>query len=146
MTIRRNVALVVVDAAGRILIGERSDIAGAWQLPQGGVEPDEDIEAAGWRELSEETGLGPDMATLVGRAGPFTYHLPKGAASKRGFAGQEQTYLFFRLARDGVTVRPNEEFRAFRWAGRAEVLALAVDFKRPCYEAAFRAFFGEASC
>jgi len=143
MTIRRNVALVVIDLAGRILIGERSDIAGAWQLPQGGIDEGETVEEAGWRELAEETGLGPETAKLVGTAGPFTYHLPEEVVSERGFTGQEQIYLFFRLVHNEATIHPNEEFRAFRWTDRTEVLRCAPDFKRPCYEAAFRAFFGE---
>lgn len=143
MTIRRNVALVVINSAGRILIGERSDIPGAWQLPQGGIDPGETAEEAGWRELAEETGLGPEAVEIVGTAGPFTYHLPAGVISERGFTGQEQIYLFFRTISPEVTIRPNEEFRAFQWVERSEVLKRAVDFKRPCYEAAFHAFFGK---
>ncbi len=143
MTIRRNVALVIVNDAGHILIGERSDTPGAWQLPQGGIDDGEDPETAGWRELAEETGLGPETADLTATAGPFTYHLPAGVASERGFTGQEQTYLLFRLTAPAAILRPNDEFRSFRWADRNEVLSLVVSFKRPCYEAAFRAFFGE---
>ncbi len=143
MTIRRNVALVIMNDAGHILIGERSDLPGAWQLPQGGIDAGEDAETAGWRELAEETGLGADDVALVTKAGPFTYHLPSGVVSERGFSGQEQTYLLFRLTAPAAILRPNEEFRSFRWAPRSEVLSLAVSFKRPCYEAAFRVFFGE---
>ncbi len=142
MTIRRNVALVIMNDVGHILIGERSDIPGAWQLPQGGIDAGEDAETAGWRELAEETGLGPDAVTLIAKAGPFTYHLPPGIVSDRGFSGQEQMYLLFRLTNGAVVLHPNEEFRSFRWAPRSEVLSCAVSFKRPCYEAAFRVFFG----
>ncbi len=142
MKLRPNVALVVRDGAGRLLIGERSDMVGAWQLPQGGVEAGEAPEAAAWRELAEETGLTRAEVSLAGSAGPFSYRLPNGVVAARGFIGQEQTYFLFRLEKP-ATPRPNDEFRAFRWEEPAAVLALAVDFKRPCYAAAFRELFGE---
>lgn len=143
MNLRPNVALVVVDGAGRILIGERTDIAGAWQLPQGGIDAGENAETAAWRELAEETGLTRAAVILAGHAGPFSYRLPNGAVAARGFEGQEQTYFLFRLTAPTVTLRPSDEFRAFRWEEPATVIALAVDFKRPCYAAAFRELFGE---
>lgn len=143
MSLRPNVALVVTDKSGRILIGERSDIAGAWQLPQGGIDAGESAEKAAWRELTEETGLTRAEVMLAGRAGPFSYRLPGGAVAARGFTGQEQTYFLFRLEEPTAELRPNDEFRAFRWEEPATVLALAVDFKRPCYTAAFRELFGE---
>jgi putative (di)nucleoside polyphosphate hydrolase len=143
MILRPNVALVVVDGAGRILIGERTDIAGAWQLPQGGIDEGETPEMAAWRELAEETGLTSTAVALTAHAGPFSYRLPDGAVAVRGFTGQEQTYFLFRLESPTVTLRPNDEFRAFRWEEPATVLTLAVDFKRPCYAAAFRELFGE---
>jgi len=143
MNLRPNVALIVVDGAGKILIGERTDIAGAWQLPQGGIDTGEEAETAAWRELAEETGLTRALVRLAGTAGPFSYRLPGGAVTARGFEGQEQRYFLFRLTASTVTLRPNDEFRAFRWEEPATVLSLAVDFKRPCYAAAFRELLGE---
>jgi putative (di)nucleoside polyphosphate hydrolase len=143
MTHRRNVALVIQDAAGRILIGERGDIAGAWQIPQGGMEKDESPEEAAWRELVEETGFGPDAVSLMNSTGPFCYLFPERARNRGEFTGQEQIYFLFKVIDASALPRPNDEFRSFRWETKETVLALAVDFKRPCYAAAFHAFFGD---
>ncbi|MCC7362864.1 MAG: NUDIX hydrolase [Dehalococcoidia bacterium] len=53
------VAVVVRDAAGRVLLGRRAkgEYAGLWCIPCGYVEWDEDVRAAAEREFAEETGL-----------------------------------------------------------------------------------------
>lgn len=58
---RRLAAVLLVDAAGRILLQLRDEHApvspNQWSFPGGHVEPGEDPEAAAHRELLEETGL-----------------------------------------------------------------------------------------
>ncbi len=54
---RANVGIIVTDGQGRVLIAGRRG-RGGWQFPQGGVRRDETTEAAMYRELREEVGLG----------------------------------------------------------------------------------------
>lgn len=59
---RTAVRLVVLDAADRVLLLHVQDLSNpqfgtVWELPGGGIEPDESYTQAALRELREETGI-----------------------------------------------------------------------------------------
>ncbi len=56
-TYRPNVAFILSNAAGEILVCERSDWAGCWQFAQGGVKSGETFIDALHREVEEELCL-----------------------------------------------------------------------------------------
>ena len=106
---RVTVGVVLVDAAGRVLMQLRDDIPtiadpGCWVIPGGETDPGEAPEAGARRELLEETGY---------RAGPLvlaherTLHRPEGY-------GEYQYYFVGRY--DGVqplTCYEGQELRFF---------------------------------
>lgn len=161
---RRNVGVALFDARGRVLIARRIGDDGPeviapgheWQLPQGGIDPGEDIEAAARRELFEETGV--SSAAILGRMeGEVTYDWPPyhGSPHRLGrWRGQSQTWLAFRFAGSDseidVTVAAAGEpveFDAWRWERLERIPALVVPYKRPVYEriaTAFAAFAAPA--
>ena len=62
---RANVGIIIANHEGRLLLGGRIGAKG-WQFPQGGMEIDEDPEAAMYRELREEVGLEAGDVEVLG--------------------------------------------------------------------------------
>ena len=63
----RKCVVIVLRKADLIFCAERVDVANAWQLPQGGVNPQEDYVVAAARELEEETGLKAEKFEFLGK-------------------------------------------------------------------------------
>jgi putative (di)nucleoside polyphosphate hydrolase len=140
------VGLMLIDRAGRLFIGERrGPVLDAWQMPQGGVDPDEDPRDAARRELREEVGT--DRAELIGESQYwYAYDLPpemRPAHWGGRYRGQSQKWFAFRfLGTDqDIDIAAHEpEFVRWRWAPADEVLRLVVPFKRPIYRAVLDEF------
>ena len=61
---RPNVGVCLLNAEGLVFVGERIDSPGGWQMPQGGIDLDVDLETAALRELKEEIEGVPSPATI----------------------------------------------------------------------------------
>ena len=54
---RKCVGIMIINDQKKILVGRRLDHpSGFWQMPQGGVDGNENPETAVWREMLEEIG------------------------------------------------------------------------------------------
>ncbi|MEM7220763.1 MAG: RNA pyrophosphohydrolase [Pseudomonadota bacterium] len=85
---RPNVGIIIANTAGRVLWARRVGGGDAWQFPQGGVDDNEDVEHALYRELHEEVGLTSDDVRILARTkGWLRYRLPR--HMRRGGARQE---------------------------------------------------------
>lgn len=146
---RPNVGVVLFNDAGRVWYGLRAgfpDGPGAWQFPQGGVDPGEDFEAAARRELFEETGV--RSVEVLGRTeGWIAYAFPEAyaaAGAARGFLGQKQKWFAFRFTGEDAEVDLKAhgpvEFDAWRWGRLDEACDLVTPFKRTAYEQVVKAF------
>ena len=154
---RSNVGIALFNARGQVLIARRLGDDGPetilpgleWQMPQGGIDPDEDQEAAARRELWEETGV--TNVQVLGRTdGWLRYDFPPydGPPHKlSAFRGQQQIWFAMRfLGQDGdidVTRGHNgaePEFSSWRWEGLKAAVDLVVPFRREVYRAVAGAF------
>lgn len=139
---RPGVGALVFNRRGEVLVARRRDIASeTWQLPQGGVDPGEDIRDAVLREVTEEMGTGK-FEVLAESHDWHTYDLPDelvGKVFKGRYRGQRQRWyaLLFTGSDDEINVAgvSHPEFSAWRWCPIDELPGMAVSFKRRVYEA-----------
>ncbi|MBN9041501.1 MAG: RNA pyrophosphohydrolase [Rhizobiales bacterium 62-47] len=157
---RPNVGIALFNAAGLVLIGHRFRDDGPeiilpgleWQMPQGGIDADEDPRDAVMRELWEETGI--THADHLSESQWLTYEFPPydGPSSHRlaRFRGQRQKWFALRFTGrddeiDPLAIRNGQpaEFDAWRWERLDRVADLVVPFRRAVYghvATAFAAF------
>jgi putative (di)nucleoside polyphosphate hydrolase len=139
---------MVLNRAGKVWIGRRRDAPaepegpGAWwQMPQGGVDDDEDPAKAALRELYEETGI-CSVEIIAESRDWYRYDLPmnlRPSAWGGRYRGQKQKWFAVRFTGSDdevVLARPGHkpEFDAWRWAAMDELVDLIVPFKRSVYE------------
>ena len=138
---RQGVGMMVLNARNEVFVGQRIDNrAEAWQMPQGGVDKGEDIEAAARRELMEETGI--MKAEMIARsAEPYRYDLPPELVPQLWsgkYRGQEQYWFAFRFLGTDADIdiqTEHPEFCAWKWAKMEALPELIVPFKRDLYAA-----------
>lgn len=133
---RANAGAVICNAGGQVLALERSDVPGAWQLPQGGLDAGEEPDAAVLREVEEETGLSAaSLEPIRPYPEPLAYELPPELRSAKTGRGQVQYWFYFRLRPGAGEPRlPSEgEFRDWQWVDLGELARSVVEFRRPVY-------------
>jgi putative (di)nucleoside polyphosphate hydrolase len=150
------VGAMLLNARGLVFVGKRlqggdeSESDHSWQMPQGGVDPGEDLLEAAKRELFEETNVS-SVALLAEAPDWYSYDIPRdvvGARWKKKWRGQTQRWFAFRFTGPESEInvtRPGDgrfeaEFSAWRWVPMDDLPGLIVPFKRPVYENVVAAF------
>ena len=140
------VGITLFNSKNEVFVGERIDTPGAWQMPQGGIDPNEDLLDAAKRELKEE--IGTDNAELIKiHNSPIRYELPGDLANKLWdgrYAGQEQIWVAYRFTGQDNDIQLDAfdppEFKAWQWVDLKNTLDLIVPFKRETYQKVIEAF------
>ena len=140
------VGIMLINRHGLVWVGRRFEkqnddgVGKWWQMPQGGIDKDEDPAIAALRELKEETAV--TSAYLIEEApGWFKYDLPDNLIGKSWggkYRGQKQKWFAAKFEGDDqeINLSPpghKQEFDQWKWATMDEVLDIVVPFKKSVY-------------
>jgi len=143
---RPNVGIIIANDQGQVLWAERLRKQG-WQFPQGGVDGNESVDEAMYRELYEEVGLKPHQVKLVAKTrGWLRYRLPKQMirkGQKPQCIGQKQKWYLLKLLDSDDAVKLNNgehspEFESWRWVNYWYPITEVISFKRDVYRRALK--------
>jgi putative (di)nucleoside polyphosphate hydrolase len=134
------VGIMLLNKDNKAFIGKRIDTrVSGWQMPQGGVDENEDLDKAVFRELKEETGV--DNAKIIARTKYYHYYdLPDELLSRMWngkYRGQQQIWFALKFLGDDSEINLNQhqpaEFSEWRWEELSEIPNIIVDFKKQLY-------------
>jgi putative (di)nucleoside polyphosphate hydrolase len=144
------VGVMLVNAAGRAFVGKRIDNkeGDAWQMPQGGIDEGEELHAAALRELFEETGVRPELVSVIAQTREeLLYDLPPellGRLWKGRYRGQRQAWLLLRFSGADSDIDLNAhdpaEFCEWKWIDPELLPDVIVPFKRRVYRQVLEEF------
>lgn len=139
---RMGVGMMLFNARGQVFVAKRIDmVSDDWQMPQGGIDADEDPCTAALRELKEE--IGTDNATILAESADwYHYDLPADLIPrvwKGQYRGQKQKWFALRLNGEDSLINihgdDHPEFSEWKWVNIETLPDVIVPFKRPLYAA-----------
>lgn len=146
---RPNVGIVIKNSDGKVLWARRASHDG-WQFPQGGVEPNEPLLDAAFRELYEEVGLMPEQVDLLKVTSSWLkYQIPNRIRARQymrrtTIIGQKQLWFLFDFKGKDEDVKldvcKKPEFDRWTWVSSEYSISEIVSFKKNVYQDALSQF------
>ena len=137
---RKCVGMMILNSNKEILVGRRLDHpSGYWQMPQGGIDDNENPKEAVWREMLEE--IGTNKAELIKISNQWiNYEIPPETlrALPWGdiYIGQTQKWFAFNFLGEDHDINvgtDNPEFSEWKWSRMNLIVDSIVPFKRDVY-------------
>ena len=140
LPLRKGVGIVLLNNKNKVFVAKRIDNPkNFWQMPQGGVDGDENYYKAALRELKEETSIvSVELIQEIDKK--LTYILPDhliGIIWKGRFKGQTQKWFVMRFVGNESEINintKNPEFLDWKWIDLEDLPKIAVNFKLDVYK------------
>tara|TARA_Y100000590_G_scaffold24109_1_gene27477 strand:+ start:4884 stop:5360 length:477 start_codon:yes stop_codon:yes gene_type:complete len=139
LPLRIGVGIVLLNYENKVFVGKRIDNpTNSWQMPQGGVDPNENYLQAAKRELEEETGI-KNIKIIKEFDKWLEYDLPKnllGKIWKGKYRGQKQKWFIMKFLGKNEEINlktKNPEFLEWKWIDPKNLPNVAVNFKVNIY-------------
>ena len=140
LPLRKGVGVVLLNKENKIFVAKRIDNPkNFWQMPQGGVDKNEDYLSAAFRELKEETSI--QSVELIKEIDDMTsYELPNhllGIIWKGRYRGQKQKWFLMKFNGKESEINLNTthpEFLDWKWIEINKITELVVKFKLNVYK------------
>ena len=140
LPLRNGVGIVVLNNENKVFVAKRIDNPkNFWQMPQGGIDKNEDFFIAALRELKEETSI-VSVKLIKEIDDKFTYILPDyliGIIWEGKFKGQIQKWFIMRFVGNESEININTkhpEFLDWKWIDLKDLTKIAVNFKLEVYK------------
>ena len=140
LPLRKGVGIVLLNNKNKVFVAKRIDNPkNFWQMPQGGVDGDENYYEAALRELKEETSV-VSIELIQEIDKKLTYILPDhliGIIWKGRFKGQTQKWFVMRFIGNESEININTkkpEFLDWKWIDLEDLTKIAVNFKLDVYK------------
>ena len=137
---RKCVGILIINHKKEVLVGRRIDHpSGFWQMPQGGIDEQENPEDAVWREMMEE--IGTNNAILIKESKQWVkYDIPaetlKTLPWGNKYKGQTQKWFAFKFTGKDSEINvgtENPEFSEWKWTKINSIINNIVPFKKNVY-------------
>ena len=136
---RKCVGIMILNNQKEILVARRLDHpSGFWQMPQGGIDKNENFLEAAKRELKEETGV-KTVKIIKELNSLLTYDLPKhllGKIWQGKYRGQKQKWFIMKFLGHDKEINietKDPEFIDWKWIKVNDLPKVAVNFKVDIY-------------
>ena len=140
LPLRNGVGVILLNNQNKVFVAKRIDNSkNYWQMPQGGVDKDENYFEAAIRELKEETSI--ENVSLIKEIDQMTiYELPRsllGIIWKGKYKGQKQKWFLMKFIGNESEINlntKNPEFLDWKWINIDELTEVVVKFKLHVYK------------